>query len=85
MSHQDALPDQDSDQMFNVRELYSEVMSACLESDAESVDVLVALTLVLRDLALRYHGPNSARARSVDALDHSFALDAPIWPSDTLH
>ena len=45
----------------------------------------LALTLVLRDLALRYHGPDVARSRSVDALDHSFALEAPIWPSDTLH
>jgi hypothetical protein len=85
MSNQDTVSKQDSDQMFDVRELYSEVMSACLESDAEAVDVLVALTLVLRDLALRYHGPDSARNRSVDALDHSFALDAPVWPSDTVH
>ncbi len=79
------MSDQDCSQMFNVRELYSEVMSACLDSEAEPVDVLVALTLVLRDLALRYHGPEIARSRSVDALDHSFALEAPIWPSDTLH
>ncbi len=79
------MSDQDCSQMFNVRELYSEVMSACLDSEAEPVDVLVALTLVLRDLALRYHGPDVARSRSVDALDHSFALEAPIWPSETLH
>jgi hypothetical protein len=79
------MSDKDCIQMFNVRALYSEVMSACLDSEAEPVDVLVALTLVLRDLALRYHGPDVARSRSVDALDHSFALDAPIWPSDTLH
>ena len=85
MSDQDALPNPDSDQMLDVRTLYSEVMSTCLESDAESVDVLVALTLVLRDLALSYHGPDAARSRSVDALDHSFALDPPVWPSGTVH
>lgn len=79
------MSDQDCSQMFDVRSLYSEVMSACLDSEAEPVDVLVALTLVLRDLALRYHGPDVARSRSVDALDHSFALEAPVWPSDTLH
>ncbi len=85
MSNQNAVSNQDSDQMLDVRALYSEVMSACLESDAEAVDVLVALTLVLRDLALRYHGPDAARRRSVDALDHSFALEPPVWPSGTVH
>jgi len=79
------MSDRDCYQMFDVRALYGEVMSACLDTEAEPVDVLVALTLVLRDLALRYHGPDVARSRSVDALDHSFALEAPIWPSDTLH
>lgn len=85
MSNQEALSKEDNDQELDVRALYSEVMSTCLESDAKAVDVLVALTLVLRDLALRYHGPDVARSRSVDALDHSFALDPPLWPSGTLH
>jgi hypothetical protein len=86
MSDQDVLPtNEDSDQMLDVRALYSEVMATCLEADAEAVDVLVGLTLVLRDLALRYHGPDAARSRCVDALDHSFALDPPVWPSGALH
>jgi hypothetical protein len=86
MSDQDAVSaSDDSDQMHDVRALYSEVMATCLDCDAEAVDVLVALTLVLRDLALRYHGPDAARSRSVDALDHSFALEPPVWPSGALH
>ncbi len=79
------MSDHDCDQLVDVRELYSEVMSACLDSEAAPVDVLVALTLVLRDLALQYHGPDVARSRSVDALDHSFALESPIWPGETVH
>jgi hypothetical protein len=78
-------PDQDSEQLLDLRELYSHLMTRCLESEADPVDVLVALTLVLRDLALKHHGPDVARTRSVDALDHSFVLDCPIWPHETLH
>ena len=77
--------DQEGEQLFDLRDLYSDIMTSCLESNTDPVDVLVALTLVLRDLALRYHGPEVARTRSVDALDHSFVLDCPIWPSDTVH
>ena len=79
------MSDQEFEQMYSVRELYSELLSVCLESVAESVDVLVALTLALRDLAVRYHGPDSACSRSVDALEHSFALDVPVWPNEMLH
>ena len=77
--------DQEGEQLFDLRDLYSDIMTACLESHTDPVDVLVALTLVLRDLALRYHGPEVARSRSVDALDHSFVLDCPVWPNDTVH
>lgn len=75
----------DSEELLDVQDVYRDIMTACLESESDPIDVLVALTLVLRDLALSYHGPDSARSRSVDALDHSFALEAPIWPSDTIH
>lgn len=77
--------DQNNEQLLELRELYSHIMTRCLESDADPVDVLVALTLVLRDLALKHHGPDVARTRSVDALDHSFVLDCPIWPHETVH
>lgn len=75
----------DGEELLDVQDVYRDIMTACLESESDPIDVLVALTLVLRDLALSYHGPDSARSRSVDALDHSFALEAPIWPSDTIH
>lgn len=79
------MSDHDCDDMLDVRTLYSEIMAQCLETDTEPVDVLVALTLVLRDLALWYHGPEVARSRSVDALYHSFGLDVSIWTGETLH
>lgn len=79
------MSDQDLEQMLCVRELYSEILGVCLESETEAVDILVALTLALRDLAVRYHGPDSACSRSIDALEHSFALDVPVWPQETLH
>ncbi|MDH3476049.1 MAG: hypothetical protein OEM59_20410 [Rhodospirillales bacterium] len=81
----DSETEYDCNQMLDVQEVYRELMTACLESEADPIDVLVALTLVLRDLALSYHGPDAARSRSVDALDHSFALEAPVWPSETIH
>lgn len=78
-------PEHDLDQMVNVQTLYRDIITSCLETETDPIDVLVALTLVLRDLALSYHGPDDARSRSVDALDHSFALDAPVWPGETVH
>ena len=77
--------EQDEPEMRDVQALYGELLEACMSSDVQTVDALVALTLVLRDLALRYHGPNSARNKSVKALDHSFLTDAPTWPSGSLH
>ena len=77
--------DLDTSEMLDVQDIYRELMTSCLESEADPIDVLVGLTLVLRDLALSYHGPESARSRSVDALDHSFAVDASIWPNETIH
>ena len=76
---------QDTKEMRDIQELYGAILETCFDSKAESVDQLVALTLVLRDLALSYHGPNAARSRSVDALDHSFVLDAPTWPDGAVH
>ena len=81
----DLEPDFENEQMLDVQDVYREMMTLCLETEADPIDVLVALTLVLRDLALSYHGPEAARSRSVDALDHSFALEVPVWPSDTIH
>lgn len=75
----------DTKELRSIQDLYGEIMDACLTSDTEGLDRLVALTLALRDLALRYHDPKDARSRSVDALDSSFALEAPTWPEDTLH
>lgn len=75
----------DPDELRDIQDLYGEIMEACMCSDAEGLDRLVALTLVLRDLSLRYHDPQVARCRSVTALDSSFAMDAPTWPEDTLH
>jgi hypothetical protein len=69
----DSETEYECNQMLDVQEVYRELMTACL------------LTLVLRHLALSYHGPDAARSRSVDALDHSFALEAPVWPSETIH
>ena len=75
----------DEPDMREIQTLYGELLEACVTSDVQTVDALVALTLVLRDLALRYHGPSSARDKSVNALDHSFIMDAPTWPTGSLH
>ena len=77
--------EQDEPDMRDVQALYGDLLEACVSSEVQTVDALVALTLVLRDLALRYHGPNAARNKSVNALDHSFLMDAPTWPSGSLH
>ncbi len=79
------MQDDDCEQLESVQDLYKDIMTDCLEAEADPIDILVALTLVLRDLALSYHGPEDARLRSVDALDHSFAMEAPVWPSETVH
>jgi hypothetical protein len=45
----DSETEYDCNQMLDVQEVYRELMTACLESEADPIDVLVALTLVLRD------------------------------------
>jgi hypothetical protein len=49
----DSETEYDCNQMLDVQEVYRELMTACLESEADPIDVLVALTLVLRDLRPR--------------------------------
>jgi hypothetical protein len=57
---------------FGVNEFCDEVRRLAIEGELDMAEVLTALTLALRDLAIHQHGPRRARCLTVAALDMAF-------------
>lgn len=57
---------------FGVFDFCEEVKRLALEEELDMAEVLTALTLALRDLAIHHHGPGRARCLTVAALDTAF-------------
>ena len=62
---------------FGVFDFCEEVKRLALEEELDMVEVLTALTLALRDLAIHHHGPGRARCLTVAALDAAFDATYP--------
>ena len=84
-SWEETLSEEDRDALENVATIYDAVMAALPDHD-DTANILAALTLALKDVALLYHG-NLGRAQeaSLDALDASFVLEARRHPSMAVH
>lgn len=68
-----------------VTAVYEAVMAA-VPDEQDPIDVLAALTLALKDVALAHHGNlHKAQEASVLALDKSFVMEARRYPSRAVH
>lgn len=71
--------------MEDVASIYDVIMGALPET-RDTADVLAALTLVLKDVALFHHGNLfTAQRASVVALDTSFMMEAERLVSSEIH
>jgi hypothetical protein len=60
------------DDEFGIVDFCEEVKRLALEEELDMAEVLTALTLAVRDLAIHQHGPGRARCLTVAALDTAF-------------
>ena len=79
------MTEEDRQSMEDVASIYDQIMGALPEAP-DTADVLAALTLVLKDVALFHHGNLFAAQRaSVVALDTSFMMEAERLVSSEIH
>ncbi len=79
------MTEDDRQSMEDVASIYDKIMSSLPETE-DTADVLAALTLVLKDVALFHHGNLFAAQRaSVVALDTSFMMEADQLVSSEIH
>ena len=64
------------DTLLGVPDFCEQVKELCEQGELDIAEVLTALTLAIRDLALHHHGPDRARQQTVLALDKAFELTA---------
>lgn len=71
--------------MQDVSDIYDSLMSS-IPDTYDTTDILAALTLVLKDVAVFHHGNlHKAQRASVVALDTSFTMEAAKLPSAAIH
>ncbi len=73
-----------NDPQIGTSELYDQLMDFCEQGGLEINDVLTALLLALRDLAIDHYGIEEAHQASVSALDEAFDLAKAGYPYPTL-
>ena len=73
-----------NDPQLGPSELYDQLMDFCEQGGLEVNDVLTALLLALRDLAIDHYGIEEAHQASVSALDEAFDLAKAGYPYPTL-
>ncbi|MFQ5973548.1 MAG: hypothetical protein ACE5Q3_14560 [Alphaproteobacteria bacterium] len=79
------MTEDESQALDAVTAIYEAVMAA-LPDGHDPIDVLAALTLALKDVALAHHGNlYKAQEASVLALDKSFVMEARRYPSKAVH
>ncbi len=79
------MTDEDRQSMQDVAEIYDTIMGS-LPDEQDTADILAALTLVLKDVALFHHGNLfTAQRASVVALDTSFLMEADRLVSSEIH
>ena len=79
------MTEEDRQSMQDVAEIYDMVMGS-LPDEQDTADILAALTLVLKDVALFHHGNLfTAQRASVVALDTSFLMEAERLVSSEIH
>ncbi len=79
------MTDDERRSMQDVGLIYDSLMRS-LPDDYDTTDILAALTLVLKDVALFHHGNLfKAQRASVVALDTSFSMEAAKLPSASVH
>ncbi len=64
------------DTLLGVPDFCEQVKELCEQGELDIAEVLTALTLAIRDLALHHHGSDRARQQTVLALDKAFELTA---------
>ncbi len=79
------MTEDDRQSMEDVASIYDMIMGVLPETE-DTADVLAALTLVLKDVALFHHGNLfTAQRASVVALDTSFMMEAEQLVSTEIH
>ncbi len=79
------MTDEDRQSMQDVAEICDTIMGS-LPDEQDAADILTALTLVLKDVALFHHGNLfTAQRASVVALDTSFLMEAERLVSSEIH